>query len=79
LTKSIKFYINQIKEILPNESNISNELIFFLTEQLGLNHASIFVGKYVLNTSEENAIKDFISQKKRWSAFGLYSSKIFFL
>ncbi|MDA9146273.1 peptide chain release factor N(5)-glutamine methyltransferase [Gammaproteobacteria bacterium] len=64
MTKSIKFYINQIKEIFPNESNIYNELIFFLTEQLGLNHASIFIDEYLLNTSEENAIKDFITKKK---------------
>ena len=64
MTTSIKFYLDQIKEILPNESNILNELIFFLKEQLNLNDSSIFVDEYFLNSTEENAIKDFITQKK---------------
>ena len=65
MASNISFYIKNINEILPNESNISKELIFFLKDRLGLSDASIFLDEYKLSNKEENLIKEFIDLKSQ--------------
>lgn len=64
MTKDINFYNRKIKEIWPNNSDISKELIFYLKEKLGLNNLSIFVDNHQFTIEERNSINDFIEQKK---------------
>ena len=65
MASNLSFYIKNINEILPNESNISKELIFFLKDRLGLSDASIFLDEYKLSNKEENLIKEFIDLKSQ--------------
>ena len=65
MASNLSFYIKNINEILPNESNISKELIFFLKHRLGLSDASIFLDEYKLSNKEENLIKEFIDLKSQ--------------
>ena len=51
--------------MLPNESNISKELIFFLKDRLGLSDTSIFLDEYNLSNKEENLIEEFINLKSK--------------
>ena len=51
--------------MLPNDSDISKELIFFLKDRLGLSDTSIFIDEYSLSTKEENLIKEFIKLKSK--------------
>jgi release factor glutamine methyltransferase len=51
--------------MLPNDSDISKELIFFLKDRLGLSDTSIFIDEYSLSTKEENLIKEFIRLKSK--------------
>jgi len=51
--------------MLPNDSDISKELIFFLKDRLGLSDTSIFIDEYSLSTKEEILIKEFIKLKSK--------------
>ena len=51
--------------MLPSDSGISKELIFFLKDRLGLSDTSIFIDEYSLSTKEENLIKEFIKLKSK--------------
>ena len=51
--------------MLPNDSDISKELIFFLKDRLELSDTSIFIDEYSLSTKEENLIKEFIKLKSK--------------
>ena len=51
--------------MLPNESDISKDLIFFLKDKLGISNTSIFLDEYELSTKEENLIKEFIQLKEK--------------
>ncbi|NCX41738.1 MAG: peptide chain release factor N(5)-glutamine methyltransferase [Proteobacteria bacterium] len=51
--------------MLPNDSGISKELIFFLKDRLGLSDTSIFLDEYNLSDKEENLIKEFIDLKSQ--------------
>ena len=51
--------------MLPNDSGISKELIFFLKDRLGLSDTSIFLDEYNLSNKEENLIKEFIDLKSQ--------------
>ena len=60
--------------MLPNDSGISQELIFFLKDRLGLSDTSIFLDEYTLSNKEEDLIKEFIgvdiSKQLQTSDFG---------
>jgi release factor glutamine methyltransferase len=64
LSRSLNFYIKQIKEISSNGDNLSKEFIFYLKEKLNLSDLSIFVDDYKLSKAEEKSINFFIEQKK---------------
>ena len=51
--------------MLPNDSGISKELIFFLKDRLGLSDTSIFLDEYSLSNKEEDLIKEFIDLKSQ--------------
>lgn len=51
--------------MLPNDSGISKELIFFLKDKLGLSETSIFLDEYNLSSKEINLIKEFIDLKSQ--------------
>ena len=51
--------------MLPNDSGISKELIFFLKDRLGLSDTSIFLDEYNLSNKEEDLIKVFIDLKSQ--------------
>ena len=51
--------------MLPNDSGISKELIFFLKDRLGLSDTSIFLDEYNLSNKEEDLIKEFIDLKSQ--------------
>ena len=65
MNSKISFYIKNINELLPNDSGISKELIFFLKDRLGLSDTSIFLDEYNLSNKEENLIKEFIDLKSQ--------------
>ena len=64
MSRSLNFYIKQIKEISSNGDNLSKEFIFYLKEKLNLSDLSIFVDDYKLSKVEEKSINFFIEQKK---------------
>jgi release factor glutamine methyltransferase len=64
LIKDLNYYNKKIKEIWPDESHISKELIFYIKEKLDLNDLSIFVDNHKFSKEEENSINDFIEKKK---------------
>ena len=64
MSRSLNFYIKQIKEISSNGDNLSKEFIFYLKEKLNLSDLSIFVDDYKLSKAEEKSINFFIEQKK---------------
>ena len=49
---------------MPNDGDISKELIFFLKDRLELSDTSIFLDEYTFSTKEENLIKEFIDLKR---------------
>jgi release factor glutamine methyltransferase len=51
--------------MLPNDSDILKELIFFLKDRLGLSDTSIFIDEYSLSAKEENLVKEFIKLKSK--------------
>ncbi|MDC1150499.1 peptide chain release factor N(5)-glutamine methyltransferase [Gammaproteobacteria bacterium] len=65
MNSKISFYIKNINEMLPNDSSISKELIFFLKDRLGLSDTSIFLDEYNLSNKEEDLIKEFIDLKSQ--------------
>ena len=64
MSRSLNFYIKQIKEISSKDENFSKEFVFYLKEELSLSDLSIFVDDYKLSKGEENSINHFIEQKK---------------
>ena len=64
MIKDLNYYNKKIKEIWPDESHISKELIFYIKEKLDLNDLSIFVDNHKFSKEEENSINDFIEKKK---------------
>jgi release factor glutamine methyltransferase len=64
LIKDLNYYNKKIKEIWPDESHISKELIFYIKEKLDLNDLSIFIDNHKFSKEEENSINDFIEKKK---------------
>ena len=64
MIKDLSYYNKKIKEIWPDESHISKELIFYIKEKLDLNDLSIFVDNHKFSKEEENSINDFIEKKK---------------
>ena len=63
--------------MLPNDSGISKELIFFLKDRLGLSDTSIFLDEYSLSNKEENLIKEFIDLKAKDSSRLCFAKHIF--
>ena len=65
MIKDLNFYNQKIKEIWPDDSHITKELIFYIKEKLGLNDLSIFIDNHKFSKEEENLINDFIEKKKK--------------
>ena len=65
MIKDLNFYNQKIKEIWPDDSHITKELIFYIKEKLGLNDLSIFIDNHKFSKEEENSINDFIEKKKK--------------